>query len=205
LADVETIETTSAGFDDSTDRRERGQGAKTVFPMILLALVLTLCCCLGVAVVRDEHGRIGVGNQLARKYPKPALDDPEIRHQLAQRREEIIEQRGGRDCVAAVMLTLIDRFVVLEAFVVSWEGYFMKSSPISRQGRVRSGFTSGYLSSVAQLQRLAQQIGLERHARRTQTPAEWLEGLGDQEAPPNGDHAPDDPTLETAATEPTDR
>src|SRR4051812_29252222 len=108
-----------------------------------------------------NHGRVGPGNQLARKYPKPALDDQGV-PQLADRRHQIIEQRGGVDRLSPMQLGAIERFVILECFVNSWESYFMKSSPISRQGRVRSGYREGYLSTLDRLMKLAAQIGVER-------------------------------------------
>lgn len=111
---------------------------------------------------RDGHGRFGPGNQARRKYPKPALEDPAVQQQLAQRRDQIITQRGGHERLSAMQLGDIERYVVLEAFVTSWEHYFMKSSPISRQGRVRSGYREGYLSSLDRLMKLGALIGVER-------------------------------------------
>jgi hypothetical protein len=104
------------------------------------------------------------GNQVRRKYPKPALDDPRVQQQLAGRRDEIIEQRGGRQRLSPMQIGEIERFAVLEMFVSSWETYFMKSSPISRQGRVRSGYREGYLASLSMLMKLGASIGVSRVA-----------------------------------------
>jgi hypothetical protein len=105
------------------------------------------------------------GNQIKRKYPKPAIDDPQVQEQLALRRDQIIGDKGGTDRLSTMQLGDIGRYVVLEAFVQSWEHYFMKASPISRQGRVRSGYREGYLSSLDRLMKLGAQIGVERVTR----------------------------------------
>ena len=74
------------------------------------------------------------------------------------------------------MRGLIDRYVVLEMHVESWEQYFMRAGLMTRQGRVRSGYTGGYLASVVQLMRLAQIIGLDKMERPiNETPSEWLD------------------------------
>lgn len=112
-----------------------------------------------------ECGCVLRGNQFKRKYPKPPTDDPDVQRQLAQRRDQIITDKGGRDRLSVMRLGDIGRYVVLEAFVTSWETYFMKSSPISKQGRVRSGYREGYLASLDRLMKLGSLIGVERVAR----------------------------------------
>jgi hypothetical protein len=142
------------------------------------------------------------GNQFTRKYPKPPTENPAVQQQLADRCEEIIEQLGGRDHLAATMITLVGRFAVLEAFVESWESYFMKSGPITRQGRVRSGYGQGYLSSLAQLQRLATLIGVERRLKEvTESPAEWLERISNERNASEDADADHEPEPEAQATD----
>lgn len=127
---------------------------------------------------RDPRtGRALNGNQLARKYPKPpAPDDAAIAERLRVRVAQIVEDLGGPDRVGAVKLAAVERFTLLEIFAESWESYFTRSGLMTRQGRVRSGYTAGYLATVGQLLRLAQTIGLERVARHVpMSPRDWLE------------------------------
>jgi hypothetical protein len=60
-----------------------------------------------------------------------------------------------------------------------WKQHFIEKGLTTPRGRVRSAYAS-YLSTLDRYIRLAQMIGLERRARKTQTPAEWLAGLDER-------------------------
>ncbi len=126
-------------------------------------------------------GRVLAGNQLARRHPKPpATDDLAVRARLAARTDQIVGDLGGADRVGAVRRAAVERFALLELFAEAWETHFLQSGLMTRQGRVRSGYAAGYLTTVGQLHRLAQTIGLDRVVRQVpQTPMEWLQGQPD--------------------------
>ena len=140
-------------------------------------------------------GRVGKGNQLARRYPKPpAIDTPEVSEQLAARVAEIISDRGGRANLSAIQLSAIERYAVLELIVASWERYFLTSGVSSRHGRMRAAYASGYLGTLAHMMRLAQIIGLDRAARTAESPREWLERTRASTTPPPHADIDADPT-----------
>jgi hypothetical protein len=123
-------------------------------------------------------GRLLPGHQVSRKYPRlPSVDDAAVAQRVAARRDEIIDDLGGRARLAAVKLAAVERFALLEMFAASWEQYFLRSGLMTRQGRVRSGYAAGYLATVGQLIRLGQIIGLDRVPREVAplSPRQWLE------------------------------
>jgi hypothetical protein len=80
----------------------------------------------------------------------------------------------------------------------------MQGGPVTSKGKTR-GLLQAWGSFFDRELRAAEKLGLVRRARRTQTPVEWLESLGEKEAPMNDDHAPDISDADRDATEPTDR
>jgi len=118
------------------------------------------------------------GNQLARKHPKPpGPDDALVCQRLRERRAEIANGLGGVD-LSPMKLGAIERFCMLELHVENWERYFLNAGVVTIHGRVRSGYSQGYLASLSQLMRLAQIIGLDSMPRPVeQSPREWLQSL----------------------------
>jgi hypothetical protein len=140
---------------------------------------------------RREHLlRIGqrtqfqLGNQRRRIYPKPIDEnDPTVAAELHRRLEQHTADLGGRDILTEAEIRRITRFVYLELFLETWEAYFLRAGIVTRQGRVRSGFTTGYLATLTQLMRLGQIIGLSRVPREsTLSTRQWLERAAEAEA-----------------------
>jgi hypothetical protein len=137
-------------------------------------------------VCRCRHCGVTLkGNQLARRYPKPPGDDPAVLERLAERRAEILAGLGVEAVdVGPVKLGIIERFVILEMHVESWEAYFLRQGPVTTGGRVRAGYSQGYLASLVHLTRLAAVIGIDRQAREVAPTSvrEWLAaGIEQQE------------------------
>ena len=120
------------------------------------------------------------GGQLARKHPRVTTDDPLTRQWMRERADAIIVDRGGRENLSTLQIAAIEQFPKLERLLDSWEQYFVAQGVFTRQGRVRSGYREGYLSTLDRYLKLAALIGFERRAKAVPTLEEFLNGHAEE-------------------------
>ena len=133
----------------------------------------------------DGTQRPGV-DSLARKHPKFATNTAAVQEWLREKRAAIIADRGGPQALSTALESAAGELAFVLFVLDQWQAHFIQKGLTTKGGRVRSAYQS-YLSTLDRYIRLAQMIGLERRARRTQTPVEWLESLDGK-----GPEAPDD-------------
>jgi hypothetical protein len=110
-----------------------------------------------------SHGAItGVKSKYIPKALLP--EQAEVRVLLREQREAIVADLGGCENVSALRLSLVDRFLTLQALAAWQEGELLKHGLFTARGRTRAVFTA-LLSTVDRLTRLAIAIGLERKAK----------------------------------------
>ena len=85
----------------------------------------------------------------------------ELHKRLSERYETIVMDAGGMESIAVVKLSLIERFVFLEAMLQTWEARIVESP------KAEEALASRWTQAINTLQGLAQKIGLERLAPRT--------------------------------------
>jgi hypothetical protein len=124
-------------------------------------------------------------NGIARKYPKVETSGPIVEQALRDRQAAILTDRGGPGSLTTLQQTAIARLTHVVLFIASWEDYFKRSDPYTRQGRVRTGYQA-YLATLDRWVRLAQLVGMDRREKDISL-HDWLNEATDEASDPRTD------------------
>lgn len=121
-----------------------------------------------------------------------ATNTAAIQQRVRSDADAIIADRGGRDALSTVMIAASTELAFVMFVLDQWKHHFIAKGLTTERGRVRSAYAS-YLSTLDRYIRLAGMIGVDRQAKRAQSPREWLESLDkrDEHEQPTNSSEPD--------------
>lgn len=92
---------------------------------------------------------------------------------LAEQRDEIVSDLGGRDTLSRIQQDLLDRYLAASCLLGWMEAELVAKGPLTSKGR-RRALHSAYAVQLDRVTKLAGMLGLERRARSVPSLAEHV-------------------------------